>query len=202
MAEIPTVARVGHEVPNFELETYDPVGRGFGKTSLEELKKQGKWTILFFYPADFTFVCATEFAALAADYAKFKELGAEVITVSTDTPFVHLAWQEHEGELADVKYPMGADRTGAVSRLFGVLDESSGNALRGTFIISPDGVLMNAEVNFFNMGRNVNELMRKFRANLYLSKHGDEACPAQWEEGSKTLKPGADLVGKVHQALR
>jgi peroxiredoxin (alkyl hydroperoxide reductase subunit C) len=130
-------------------------------------------------------------------------MGAEVITVSTDTQFVHLAWQKDEKSLAKVRYPMGADPTGKLARLFGVYDEETGLCLRGTFIISPDGTLLNAEINYYNMGRNVEELMRKFKANLYLSKHTAEGCPAKWKEkGDKTLKPSAKLVGKVHEALK
>lgn len=130
------------------------------------------------------------------------KLGAEVVTVSCDTQFVHLAWQRDEGELAKVTYPMGADPTGKLARFFGVYIEAEGLPLRGTFIISPTGQLMNAEVNFLNMGRNIDELMRKFKANLYLSKKTNEGCPSKWkDEGDKTLKPGPDMVGRVHQAL-
>jgi peroxiredoxin (alkyl hydroperoxide reductase subunit C) len=129
-------------------------------------------------------------------------MGCELITVSTDTQFVHLAWKEHEKSLKDVKYLMGADPSGKVSRLFGVYVEDAGLALRGTFIINPQGRLLNSEVNFFNMGRNIDELMRKFKANIYLSKKTAEACPAQWkDEGDKTLTPGPSMVGKVHEAL-
>lgn len=129
-------------------------------------------------------------------------MGAEVVTVSADTKFVHLAWQRDEKMLKDVKYPMGSDPTGKVSRMFGVYDDETGLALRGTFIISPEGKLLNSEVNYYNMGRNVDELMRKFKANLHLSKHTNEGCPAKWkEEGDKTLKPSAKLVGKVFEAL-
>ncbi len=129
-------------------------------------------------------------------------MGAELITVSTDTEFVYLAWKRDEGELANVRYAMGADPTGKLSRLFGVYDEGSGLALRGTFIISPDGTLFNSEVNFYNMGRNIDELMRKFKANLYLTRKADEGCPSKWkDEGYKTLRPGPEMVGKVHEAL-
>jgi peroxiredoxin (alkyl hydroperoxide reductase subunit C) len=127
-------------------------------------------------------------------------MGAEVITVSTDTKFVQLAWQREEKMLKDVKYPMGADPTGKLSRMFGVYDEGTGLALRGTFIISPEGKLLNSEVNFYNMGRNIDELIRKFKANLHLAKHTAEGCPAKWkEEGDKTLKPSAKMVGKVYE---
>jgi peroxiredoxin (alkyl hydroperoxide reductase subunit C) len=129
-------------------------------------------------------------------------MGAEVVTVSTDTEFVHLAWKRDEKELAGVKYPMGADPTGRLARMFGVYDESSGLALRGTFIIAPDGTLFNAEVNFYNMGRNIDELMRKFKANLYLSRKPSEGCPSKWkDEGDATLRPGPEMVGRVHEAL-
>ncbi len=130
-------------------------------------------------------------------------MGAELITVSTDTEFVHLAWKRDEKELGNVKYAMGADPTGKLSRLFGVYDEGSGLALRGTFIISPDGTLFNSEINFYNMGRNIDELMRKFKANLYLMRKADEGCPSKWkDEGDKTLRPGPEMVGRVHEALQ
>lgn len=128
-------------------------------------------------------------------------MGAEVITVSTDTKFVQLAWQREEKMLKDVKYPMGADPTAKLARMFGVYDEETGLALRGTFIISPEGKLLNSEVNFYNMGRNIDELMRKFKANLHLAKHTAEGCPAKWkEEGDKTLAPSPKMVGKVYEA--
>lgn len=130
-------------------------------------------------------------------------MGAEIITVSADTQFVHLAWQRDEQSLAKVKYSMGSDPTGNLARMFGVHDEETGLALRGTFMISPDGTLLNAEVNYYNMGRNIDELMRKFKANLHLSKHTNQGCPAKWKDkGDKTLTPSAKLVGKVHEALK
>ena len=129
-------------------------------------------------------------------------MGADVVTVSTDTEFVHLAWQRHEKELENVKFQMGADPTGNAGRLFGVYDDGSGLTLRGTFIINPEGVLMNSEVNFYNMGRNIDELMRKFKANLYLARKTDEGCPSKWKgDGDKTLRPGPEMVGRVHEAL-
>jgi NADH-dependent peroxiredoxin subunit C len=131
-------------------------------------------------------------------------MGCDIVTVSTDTQFVHLAWKNSEKELAAVKYPMAADPTGQVSRLFGVYDDASGLALRGTFMINPEGVLLNSEVNFYNMGRNIDELMRKFKANVYMGKKTNEVCPSKWkDEGDKTLvNPGAKMVGKVHEALK
>lgn len=124
------------------------------------------------------------------------------MTISNDTQFVHLAWQREEKELAAVEFQMGSDPTGNVGRMFGVYDDGSGLTLRGTFVISPDGTLMNSEVNFYNMGRNIDELMRKFKANLYLGKKANEGCPAKWkDEGDATLTPGPEMVGRVHEAL-
>lgn len=195
------IVKVGENVPNFELDTYNPAKGDFGRISLEQLKKDRKWTVLVFYPADYTFVCPTELADVAAKYEEIVKAGAEIISVSTDTKFVHLAWQREETLLKNVRFPMGSDPTGKISRLFGVYDENSGLALRGTFIISPDGKLTGSEINFYNVGRSAAELARKVKANAYLSTHTDEACPANWEEGKQTLKPGAKLVGRVAEAL-
>ncbi len=130
-------------------------------------------------------------------------MNAEIVTISTDTEFVHLAWHQNEKSLESVTYPMAADPMGCVSRMFGVYDPNTGLDLRGTFIINPEGTIMNAEVNVYNMGRNIDELLRKFKANLYLSKKADEGCPAKWkDEGDKTLKPSEKLVGKVFEALQ
>ncbi|MFM1945011.1 MAG: alkyl hydroperoxide reductase, subunit [Verrucomicrobiota bacterium] len=193
---------VGMDVPNFEMETYNPASREFGKVSLEGLKKAGRWTILVFYPADFTFVCPTELADLADQHEALDKLGAEVISVSTDTKFSHLAWRDSEKLMAGVKYTMAADPTGTVSRLFGVYDCGTGLSLRGTFIINPDGKLVSSEVNFYNVGRDAGELVRKMEANAYLIAHPEEACPAKWKSGSKTLKPSEKMVGKVFEALQ
>jgi alkyl hydroperoxide reductase subunit AhpC len=200
MSDIVAV-KVGDYVPNFEMEVYDPAQFQFGKVSLDELKKQGKWTILVFYPADYTFVCPTELADVARINAQIEKAGAIVISVSTDTKFVHMAWRREEKLLQHVRYLMGADTTQKVSRLFGVLDEATGLSLRGTFIISPDGKLTGSEVNFFNVGRSAEELLRKIDANVYLAKHPNEACPANWKEGQKTLTPSEALVGRVAEAL-
>lgn len=130
-------------------------------------------------------------------------MGCDVITISTDTQFTHLAWRKTEKELANVRYPMAADPNGRVSRLFGVYDEDTGLALRGTFLVNPDGKLVSAEVNFYNLSRNVDELMRKFKASIYMARKTNEVCPSKWrDDGDKTLKdPGAKMVGKVHEAL-
>ncbi len=201
MSEEKNVIGVGQTVPNFEMEVFDPKRNDFGKISLEGLLKEKKWVILYFYPADFTFVCPTELADISAKYEDLKKDGAEVISISTDTKFSHLAWKGSEKLLESVKYLMGADPTGTVSRMFGVYDEKTGLALRGTFIISPDGKLISSEVNFYNVGRNADELSRKISANSYLSTHSDEVCPSGWVKGEKTLKPNPQMVGKVFEAL-
>ena len=194
-------AKVGQKIRNFTLEAFDPTEGGFSEVDSAKIQKKKKWLILVFYPADFTFVCPTELADLAAQHAKLKKLGAEVVSVSTDTKFAHLAWQTSERMLAGVKFLMAADPAGHVSRYFDVWDQDTGLDLRGTFIISPEGVLVASEVNFYNVGRNADELVRKMEANVYLAKHPAEACPAKWSPGDKTLTPGAGLVGKVFEAL-
>ncbi len=171
-------AHVGKPVKDFTLEVFDPEEGFFGEVSLAQLKTEGKWTILVFYPADFTFVCPTELADLAAKHAALNDLGCEVIAVSTDTKFAHMAWKNSERLLEGVRYKMGADPTGALSRYYGVYDCDSGLALRGTFVISPEGVLVCSEINFFNVGRIADELFRKMEANVYLKDHPAVACPA------------------------
>ena len=193
---------VGSSVPNFELEIYNPDEREFGRISLESLRAAGKWTILVFYPADFTFVCPTELADLADQYEAITKLGAEVISVSTDTKYAHMAWRNSEKLLSKVRYPMAADSKRSLSQLFGVYDPVSGLSLRGTFIINPEGVLVSSEVNYYNVGRNADELVRKLEANVYLLEHPEEACPAKWTKGGKTLKPSSEMVGKVFEAMQ
>lgn len=193
--------KVGQLVENFEMDAYDPVKIDFGKISLEEVKAKRQWMALVFYPADFTFVCPTELNDLAEKHKELKAAGCEVVSVSTDTKFSHLAWQQSERLLKDVKYLMAADPTGKVSRMFGVYDEATGLALRGTFLINPEGKLVASEVNFYNVGRNASELLRKVKANVYCSSHPEEVCPANWTEGEKTLKPSAKLVGKVYESI-
>ena len=198
---LPDFAKVGQPVPPFTMEAYDPVEGSFTTVDLGALREQGKWTILFFYPADFTFVCTTELADLAKQHEALKKLGAEVISVSTDTKFTHMAWRADERMIQDVRFTMAADPTGEVSRFFDVWDYETGLALRGTFIINPDGVLASSEINFYNVGRNADELVRKMEANNYLKDHPDQACPAKWTPGSKTLTPNEKLVGNVYEHL-
>jgi peroxiredoxin (alkyl hydroperoxide reductase subunit C) len=194
-------AKVGQTVSDFTLPTYNPAAGEFGEVSLAKLREAGKWVVLFFYPADFTFVCPTELADLAEQHKALKGLGVEVISVSTDTKFAHLAWRGSERLLADVSYTMASDTNGTLSRYFGIYDDGAGLPLRGTFIINPQGVLVGSEVNFFNVGRNAQELLRKMQANVYLLANPAEACPARWEKGHKTLTPSEKLVGNVYAAL-
>ena len=197
----PEVLKIGMEVPDFKLDVFDPKIAYFEEITLEQLKQDCKWIILFFYPADFTFVCPTELADLAENYEKIKELGGEVISVSTDTKFVHLAWHESERLLQNVRFPMGSDPTGIVSKLFGVYDHATGLALRGTFIVNPEGILVSSEIHLYNVGRNSDELVRKLQANTYLAAHPVEACPAKWQPGDKTLTPSKEMVGHVYEAI-
>jgi peroxiredoxin (alkyl hydroperoxide reductase subunit C) len=196
-----TQALLGAEVDDFLLKVYDPTEGAFGEVSLGSLVEAGKWTVLFFYPADFTFVCPTELADLADKQGAFDALGCEVVSVSTDTEFAHLAWRGSEKLLEKVRFKMGADTTGELSRYFGVYDPDTGLALRGTFIISPEGILVSSEINYYNVGRNADELVRKIKANVYLREHPAEACPARWEPGKKTLTPSEALVGRVYESL-
>ena len=167
----------------------------FVQVSDEDVK--GKWAVFFFYPADFTFVCPTELEEVADLYPKFQKAGAEVISVSTDTAFVHKAWHDESPAIGKVNYLMGADPTGAVSKQFGVYIEEEGLALRGTFIIDPDGNLKTAEIHDLGIGRSAAEALRKLEAARFVHEHGDQVCPANWQPGSDTLTPGLDLVGKI-----
>lgn len=196
-----TPVSVGQTVPHFEMDAYLPSEGQFGKISSTELQKQNKWVVLVFYPANFTFVCPTELADLAEKHEGLKNLNVEVVSVSTDTHYSHLAWRNSEKLLQNVHYAMAADPTGGVSKAFGVYDEKSGLALRGTFIIDPAGKLVSSEVNFYNMGRDADELLRKVEGFVYLRDHPNEACPAKWTRGKKTLTPSEKIVGKVYQEL-
>ena len=158
---------------------------------------QGHWSIFFFYPADFTFVCPTELEDLAECYDQFKKLNCEIYSVSTDSAFVHKAWADASPSIAKIRYPMLADCAGALSSAFGVMSEGAGQALRGSFLVNPDGVIKAYEIHDTPIGRNVEELLRKLEAAQFVAEHGDQVCPARWKPGSATLKPGLDLVGKL-----
>ena len=156
----------------------------------------GAWSIVFFYPADFTFVCPTE-GDLADHYDELRGLGVEVYSVSTDTHFTHKAWHGSSETIGKIQYAMIGDPTGTVSRNFDILREDEGLANRGTFVLDPDGVIQVMEVTAEGVGRNAAELVRKVRAAIYVRKNPGEVCPAKWEEGEETLAPSLDLVGKI-----
>jgi peroxiredoxin (alkyl hydroperoxide reductase subunit C) len=157
----------------------------------------GKWSVVFFYPADFTFVCPTELGDLADQYEAFQKLGVEIYSVSTDTHFTHKAWHDASETIAKIAYPMVGDPAHVISRNFGVLIEEEGLALRGTFVISPEGVIKIAEIHDLGIGRDAKELLRKVQAAKYVAEHPGEVCPAKWTPGEKTLAPSLDLVGKI-----
>jgi len=158
---------------------------------------KGKWSVVFFYPADFTFVCPTELEDLADNYAEFQKLGVEIYSVSTDTHFAHKAWHDTSEAVGKIKYVMVGDPTGQISRNFDVMIEAAGLADRGTFVIDPDGKIQIVEINAGGIGRDASELLRKVKAAQYVASHPGEVCPAKWEEGEKTLTPSLDLVGKI-----
>jgi NADH-dependent peroxiredoxin subunit C len=158
---------------------------------------RGKWSVVFFYPADFTFVCPTELGDLADNYAEFQRLGVEIYGVSTDTHFTHKAWHDTSDTIGKIEYPMIGDPTATISRNFEVLIEDVGLADRGTFVIDPDGKIQLVEINAGGIGRNAVELLRKIKAAQYVAAHPNEVCPAKWEEGDETLAPSLDLVGKI-----
>jgi len=167
----------------------------FISVSDEEVK--GKWSIFFFYPADFTFVCPTELGDLADQYAKLQELGVEVYSVSTDTHFTHKAWHDTSDTIKKINFPMLGDPTGAISRNFDVMIEEEGLALRGTFVMDPEGNIKITEVHDLGIGRAASELVRKVQAAQYVAEHDGEVCPAAWQPGEETLAPSLDLVGKI-----
>ena len=162
-----------------------------------EANFKGQWSVVFFYPADFTFVCPTELEDLADNYGEFKKLGVEIYSVSTDTHFAHKAWHDTSEAVGKIGYVMVGDPTGAITRNFEVMIEADGLADRGSFVIDPDGKIQIVEINAGGIGRDAKELLRKVKAAQYVASHPGEVCPAKWQEGEKTLAPSLDLVGKI-----
>ena len=158
---------------------------------------KGKWSVFFFYPADFTFVCPTELGDLADHYAQFQKLGVEIYGVSTDTHFTHKAWHDSSETIGKGRYPLIGDPTRAIARNFEVLIEDAGIADRGTFVMDPEGRIQVLEITAGGIGRDAAELLRKVKAAQYVAAHPGEVCPAKWKEGEKTLAPSLDLVGKI-----
>lgn len=171
------------------------VDKDFKEVSLEDYK--GKFVVLFFYPADYTFVCPTELEDMADNYDKLKEMGVEVLSVSTDTHFVHLAWHNESPSIGKIKFPMLADPTHDISKAYDVLRDGQGVADRASIVIDPEGLIKAIEITDEPIGRNAEELIRKIEALIFARENPGVACPAKWKKGSNTLKPGADLVGKI-----
>ena len=186
-------AKINHKVEDFDLEAYH--NEKVKRVKLSKLI--GKWAVLVFYPADFTFVCPTELEDLAEHYEEFRKLGAEILSISTDTVFAHKAWHDNSPAIKKIKYPMLADPTGKVCKEFGTYIEEEGLSLRGSFIIDPDGILKTIEIHDNSIGRSAKELLRKLQAVKFVRENGNQVCPANWTPGKKTLKPGLDLVGKI-----
>jgi NADH-dependent peroxiredoxin subunit C len=188
--------RIGDMLPEMGFDIYH--NDDFKKVNFSDFR--GKWLVVLFYPADFTFVCPTELEEAAETYDRFKSQNAEILSFSTDTKFAHKAWHDTSSAIKKISYPMGADPTGKVCREFGTYIESGGDAglsLRATFIISPDGVVKSMDIHDNSIGRSAEEILRKLEASVYVSGHEGEVCPAGWRPGKKTLKPGVDLVGKI-----
>ncbi len=158
---------------------------------------KGKWSVFVFYPADFTFVCPTELEDLADNHAEFSKLGVEIYGISTDTHFAHKAWHDTSDAIRKVRYPLIGDPTATLARNFDVLIEEEGLALRGTFVINPEGRIKLCEIHDNGIGRDASELLRKVKAAQYVASHPGEVCPAKWQEGAETLTPSLDLVGKI-----
>lgn len=187
------ILRIGYPAPKFNAEVFHE-GQ-IKKISIDDYK--GKWVILFFYPADFTFVCPTELGEMADKYVEFKAQNAEILSISTDTVYAHKAWHDTSETINKIKFPMIADPTHEISWKYGTLIEEEGVALRGSFLIDPEGILQAFEIHNNSIGRSAEELFRKLQAAKFVNEHGGEVCPADWKPGKRTLKPGLDLVGKI-----
>lgn len=185
--------KIGQIIPDIELDAYYEDK----EKKIKLVDYRGKWLVIIFYPADFTFICPTELEEAADNYKKFKELNAEILSVSTDTVFVHKAWHDHSKAINKIRFPMLADPTGKLCKEFGTYIEDEGLSLRGSFIIDPEGKLKAYEMHDNSLGRNTKELLRKLQAAKFVSENKGQVCPVSWEPGKETLKPGLDLVGKI-----
>ena len=187
------MVNINSQAPDFTEDAY--INDDIKKISLSDYK--GKWVVLFFYPADFTFVCPTELGELADHYEEFKKLNTEVISVSTDTAFVHKAWHDESETIAKIRFPMLADPAMRVCKAYWTLIEEEGVSLRATYLIDPEGKIKAFEFHNNDIGRSITETLRKLQAAQYVEEHGGEVCPMNWTPGKETLKPGLDLVGKI-----
>jgi peroxiredoxin (alkyl hydroperoxide reductase subunit C) len=193
-------AKIDMEAPHFDMPYYDPKSDTDGVLNSKDLK--GKWSVLFYYPADFTFVCPTELKDMAEAEATFGELGVEILACSTDTIFSHRAWVKHEMLMKNFPYKMLADHNLITADAYNILDEETGLAGRGSFIIDPDGVLRGIEITSGALGRSSDELIRKIKALQYMQANPGQACPAKWVLGDKTLTPNIKLAGEVGEELQ
>lgn len=184
---------INTQVKPFKAQAYK-AGEFFEVTEASLL---GRWSVLVFYPADFTFVCPTELEDLADTHAEFAAIGVDIYGVSTDTHFAHKAWADTSPAIKKVQYALVGDPTGHLTRSFDVMIEEEGLALRGTFVINPQGQIKLCEIHDNGIGRDANELLRKVKAAQYVATHDGEVCPARWRAGDATLRPSLDLVGKI-----
>jgi len=184
---------IGKEINDFKVQAFH--NGDFKTVSKSDIL--GKWSVFVFYPADFTFVCPTELGDLADNYDEFQKIGCEVYSVSTDTHFVHKAWHDTSDTIKKIKFPMLADPTAQLAEDFEVYIPEEGLALRGSFVVNPEGKIVAYEVNSNNIGREASELLRKVQAAQFVAAHGDQVCPAKWKPGAETLKPSLDLIGKL-----
>lgn len=187
------MVQIGEKVEDFTADAYHE--DKIKKVKLSDYK--GKWVVMLFYPADFTFICPTELEEAAELYDKFRKEGAEILSVSVDTVFVHKAWHDHSKAIGKIKYPMLADPSGKICKQFGTYIYDEGLSLRGSFIIDPDGILKAIDIHDNSIGRSSEEILRKLQASKFVRESDGEVCPAGWKPGGKTLKPGLDLVGKI-----
>ncbi len=192
--------KIDTKFPHFAIETYNPTSGEIEKITNEDFKD--KWLVLFFYPADFTFVCPTELVDMNNRHDEFKKFKAEIIGVSTDTVYTHKAWIEMEELLKGLKYRLAADHNGKFSRELDIYDENVGMAQRAAFIIDPDGILRIADIVSDPIGRNASEILRKLKALKFVRENPGRVCPASWDEGAATIQKGIEISGKVGQALR
>lgn len=187
------MVKINEMIPDMELEAYH----------LDSIKKiklsnyRGKWLVLVFYPADFTFICPTELGEIADANNEFERLGAQLMSVSTDTVYVHKAWHDQSQTIKKIRFPMIADPTGKLCRAFGTYLEDEGLSLRGSFIIDPSGRVKALEIHHNDIGRSAKELLRKLQAAKFVEEHQGQVCPASWEPGKNTLTTGLELVGKI-----
>jgi len=187
------MAMINKSIPEFSAEAFHA---GEFKTVTNE-DVLGKWAIFLFYPADFTFVCPTELEDMANQYEELQGLGVEVYAVSTDTHFCHKAWHDSSDAIGKINFPMLGDPTGTITRGFDVMIEEAAQALRGTFLVNPEGVVKVAEIHDLGIGRSAKDMVRKVKAAQYVADNDGEVCPAAWEQGQETLTPSLDLVGKI-----